>query len=246
MAKKIKVRTSMVFERHEKKYLLTEEQCRQLLQRLEGYMQQDMYGLHTICSLYMDSDDFILARRSMQKPNYYKEKLRLRSYGVPNEETTVYLELKKKFNGITYKRRISIPFRDAREYLQTGHTSAVQGQILNEIDYFCRQYKPKPQILLFYERVALHGIEDEELRLTIDKNIRWRSHDLFFENGDQGERILPEDMRLVEIKIPNVFPLWLSRILSELGVYPASFSKYTNAYARLHSIRNEVNQHAQQ
>lgn len=245
MAKKIKVRTSMVFERYEKKYLMTQEQCDQLLERLEGYMQKDMYGLHTICSLYMDSEDFILARRSMQKPNYYKEKLRLRSYGVPGEETTVYLELKKKFKGITYKRRVSLPFKDAREYLQTGKTSAVQGQILNEIDYFRRQYQPEPRILLFYERVALHGIEDEELRLTIDKNIRWRGENLFFEGGDQGERILPENMRLVEIKIPNVFPVWLSRILSEMKIYPASFSKYTNAYKSLYTIRNGVENHAE-
>ena len=238
MAKKIKVRASMVFERYEKKYLLTEETCRALMARLEEHMRRDEYGLHTICSLYMDSDDFILARRSIEKPKY-KEKLRMRSYGIPRSDSTVYLELKKKFNNVTYKRRIPLPFDQAKRYLTEGQPPENQGQILREIDYFMNQYHPKPQILLMYERLALFGIEDEDLRLTIDRNIRWRANDLFFDSGDGGERLLPEDMVLVEIKISDAFPLWLTRILSELKIYPTSYSKYANAYRRLHEEANK-------
>ena len=107
MPKKIKVRPSMVFERHEKKYLISEEVYQGLLKRLQEYTHPDQFGLHTICSLYLDSDDFILANRSLGKPDY-KEKLRLRSYGLPQPDTTVYLELKKKLKGVTYKRRIPL------------------------------------------------------------------------------------------------------------------------------------------
>jgi len=232
MANKIKVRTSMVFERHEKKYLLSDDKCQQLLERLEPYMKRDQYGLHTICSLYLDSDDFILARRSMDKPKY-KEKLRMRSYGLPKPDTTVYLELKKKLKGVTYKRRIPMPFADAERYLLNNEAPEQRSQIMQEIDYVISQYNPSPKILLFYERIALYGLEDEDLRITFDRNIRWRAHDLSLSKGDEGELLLPPELRLMEIKILDAFPLWLSKLLSELKIYPTSFSKYCTAYTRL-------------
>lgn len=232
MAKKIKVSASMVFERHEKKYLLSEEQAALLMERLEPYMKRDQYGLHTICSLYLDTDDFLLAQRSMSKPKY-KEKLRMRSYGLPQPDTTVYLELKKKLKGVTYKRRIPMPYSEAERYLFSDEAPEERSQIMQEIDYFISQYHPSPKIVLFYERIALYGIEDEELRITFDRNIRWRAHDVSLSKGDEGECLLPPDMRLMEIKISESFPLWLSRLLSEMRIYPTSFSKYRTAYTRL-------------
>ncbi|MGN0741523.1 MAG: polyphosphate polymerase domain-containing protein [Candidatus Fimadaptatus sp.] len=232
MPNNIKVRTSMVFERHEKKYLISEEVYQGLLKRLEEYMHADQYGLHTVCSLYLDSDDFILANRSMQKPAY-KEKLRLRSYGLPQPDTIVYLELKKKLKGVTYKRRIPLTYEEAERYMLLGEAPEKRNQIMQEIDYFTGLYKPVPKILLFYERIALSGIEDEELRVTFDANIRWRAHDLSLYQGDEGELILPPGMRLMEIKIADSFPLWMSQMLSEFRIYPASFSKYCTAYKQL-------------
>lgn len=239
MPKKIKVRTSMVFERHEKKYLITEEVYQKLLKRLEEYMHPDQFGLHTICSLYLDSDDYILANRSMGKPDY-KEKLRLRSYGLPQPDTTVYLELKKKLMGVTYKRRIPLSYEAAERYMLNGDTSEERSQIMQEIDYFFHLYRPVPKILLFYERIALCGIEDEELRVTFDTNIRWRAHDLSLSQGDAGELILPPGMRLMEIKIADSFPLWMSQLLSEIKIYPASFSKYCTAYTRLQKEMHQI------
>lgn len=239
MPKKIKVRTSMVFERHEKKYLITEEVYQSLLKRLKEYMHPDQFGLHTICSLYLDSDDFLLANRSMGKPDY-KEKLRLRSYGLPQPDTTVYLELKKKLMGVTYKRRIPLTYAEAERYMLLGEATDERSQIMQEIDYFFRLYKPEPKILLFYERIALCGIEDEELRVTFDTNIRWRAHDLSLSQGDAGELILPPGMRLMEIKIADSFPLWMSQLLSEFRIYPASFSKYCTAYTRLQKEMHQI------
>ena len=239
MPKKIKVRTSMVFERHEKKYLITEEVYQSLLKRLEEYMHPDQFGLHTICSLYLDSDDYLLANRSMGKPDY-KEKLRLRSYGLPQPDTTVYLELKKKLKGVTYKRRIPVSYETAERYMLLGESTEERSQIMQEIDYFFRLYKPEPKILLFYERIALCGNEDEELRVTFDTNIRWRAHDLSLSQGDAGELILPPGMRLMEIKIADSFPLWMSQMLSEFKIYPASFSKYCTAYTRLQKEMHQI------
>ena len=239
MPKKIKVRTSMVFERHEKKYLIPEETYQALLKRLGEYMHPDQYGLHTVCSLYFDSDDYILANRSMGKPDY-KEKLRLRSYGLPQPDTTVYLELKKKLRGVTYKRRIPLSYADAERYMLLGEAPDERSQIMQEIDYFIGQYRPTPKILMFYERIALCGIEDEELRVTFDASIRWRARDLSLSQGDEGELILPPGMRLMEIKIADSFPLWLSRLLSEFRIYPASFSKYCTAYKLLQEEMQEI------
>lgn len=227
---KIQLPVSMVFERHEKKYRLTQAQYELLLPRLDQWMQRDQYGVHTICSLYFDTEDFLLIRRSLQKPRY-KEKLRLRSYGVPADDDIVYLELKKKLNGVTYKRRASMPFAQARAWL-TGH-ELPDGQILREIDYFLSLYHPLPRIALFYERLALFGREDNRLRVTFDTDIRWRRGDLAFAEGDAGALLLQPGERLMEIKTPGAIPLDLARLLSELRIYPVSFSKYGEAYKAL-------------
>ena len=97
--------------------------------------------------------------------------------------------------------------------------------------------------LLSDPAIHVSGIEDEELRITFDRNIRWRGYDVTLSSGDAGELLLPADQRLMEIKISASFPLWLSKLLSELKIYPASFSKYCTAYTRL--MKGDPN-HAQQ
>lgn len=229
---KVKVSPGMVFERYEKKYRLSEDSYLQLMERLAKYMQADQYGKHTICSLYFDTSDFLLIRRSIEKPKY-KEKLRLRSYGIPSPDTNVYLELKKKLRGVTYKRRVSMPYVEAQKYLLTGERPTEGGQILEEINYFCQQYRPMPKVLLFYERVALFGREDSSLRITFDTDIRYRTDDFDLSMGDEGTPLLPSGERLMEIKVSGALPFWLSRMLSELKIYPASFSKYGTVYRKL-------------
>ncbi len=226
---KIRVSPGMVFERHEKKYRLSEEQYLALRQRLEEHMRPDQYARHTICSLYFDTPDFLLIRRSLSKPKY-KEKLRLRSYGLPGPETMVYLELKKKLDGVTYKRRAAMPYAQAQGYLLQGETPEQQGQILREIDWFRDFYKPVPRVLLFYERIALYGVEDPALRITFDTDIRWRMERFDLTEGDDGRPLLQPGERLMEIKVAGALPFWLARMLSELKIYPTSFSKYGNVY----------------
>ena len=69
------------FERYEKKYFLSPEQQRQLLQAIGSHVKMDFYGRYTISNLYYDTPDWRLIRTSLEKP-IYKEKLRVRSYGV--------------------------------------------------------------------------------------------------------------------------------------------------------------------
>lgn len=221
--------TSYVFERIEKKYLLSEDKFNLFFQRIEPYMTIDKFGLHTICNIYYDTDKYDLIRTSLEKPQY-KEKLRLRSYGVPGENNNVFLEIKKKYKKTVYKRRISLKLSEAENYLENGIKPEKNNQILNEIDYFINFYKPKKKVFIAYDRVALFGNEDENLRITFDVDLRSRSCDLDLKKGDYGKPMDNFNGYLMEIKVSQALPLWLVHILSELQIYPASFSKYGNIY----------------
>lgn len=214
-----------VFKRVEKKYLLTKQQQESLMCAIKGQFAQDAYGLHTICNLYYDTKDYRLIRTSLEKP-VYKEKLRLRSYGIPGESDTVFLELKKKYKGVVYKRRIPLPLHEAQLYLDSGELPSNQEQILREIDWFIHFYHPVAKAYIAYDRIALYGIHDSTLRMTFDSNIRARSTVLDLKKGSWGTPLLPADAVLMELKLPGVMPLWLSHLLSEHEIYPASYSKY--------------------
>ncbi|SET53299.1 polyphosphate polymerase domain-containing protein [[Clostridium] polysaccharolyticum] len=219
------------FERVEKKYMMTKEQFESFLQRTEDKITLDEYGLHTICNIYYDTDTYDLIRYSISKPKY-KEKLRLRSYGIPSKESAVFVELKKKWNGVVFKRRTSMSLEEAKNYLDYGVRPDKESQIVREIDYFLEYYNPLPKLFLAYDRLAFFSNEDAQVRITVDQNIRSRTTDLDLSLGDYGEKLLEEGDYLMEIKVPGVFPLWLANILSELKIYPVSFSKYGNIYKK--------------
>ena len=217
------------FERIEKKYILTQAQYRALLDGMNTYMKTDAYGQYTICNVYYDTPHFDLIRASLEKP-VYKEKLRLRSYGTPQNESKVFAEIKKKFDGVVYKRRAVLPCAEAVNYLAGGACPLPQDQICREIDWLLNFYRPEPKVFIAYDRTALAGIECEDLRVTFDTGLRWRDWVVDLRSGDFGKPLMPPEQILMEIKIPGTAPLWLSRLLSENGVFPASFSKYGTCY----------------
>lgn len=219
-----------VFKRYEMKFLINTEKKRALLKGMEPYMQLDDYGRTTISNIYYDTPDDILIRRSLEKP-VYKEKLRVRSYGVATDSSTVFVELKKKYKSVVYKRRISTTYKEAMDYLNKGIELKNQSQIIKEIDYFCNLYEGlMPAIYLSYEREAFFGKQDPELRLTIDENILWRRNNINLCEPAYGSTLLENNQSLLEIKIAKAMPLWLANLLSENQIYQTSFSKYGNAY----------------
>lgn len=220
-----------VFERVERKFLLTPRQYEGLMRVLPEYMQVDQYGESTILSLYLDTEDSLLIRRSLEKP-VYKEKLRLRSYGVPREMDNVFLEVKKKVRGVVYKRRICLPLAQAMECLAQGSVPAAGGQIGREIAYMLRRYRLRPAVLLAYDRTAYAELEPSpnRLRITIDRDIRSRQTDLDLRLGSAGESLLAPGMRLMEIKTAHAIPLWLCAALDQNEIRPTSFSKYGRVY----------------
>lgn len=225
------------FKRYEDKFLLDKKQYELLLKSLEGYMRPDKHcinGTYKICNIYFDTPDNEVLRRSVSKP-YYKEKLRLRSYGTPESDgDTVFLELKRKIGGIVYKRRAALTYGQAKEYLQSGKKPEgldyTDRQVLSEIDWFIKDNPVLPYAYVSYDRIAMFGMEDKSLRLTLDSNLQARRNDLSLAHGSYGHRLLPQEHRLMEIKISGAIPLRLARILSELKIYSRGFSKIGAEY----------------
>ncbi|HWT76106.1 MAG TPA: polyphosphate polymerase domain-containing protein [Mobilitalea sp.] len=229
------------FKRYEMKYLLNEKQYREMRQMLQDKLKVDQFGETTICNIYFDTPDRRLIRTSLEKP-VYKEKLRLRSYGTPYEGDTVFVELKKKYKGIVYKRREKLELFEAERYLYDGEPCERDTQITKEIDWFFNSYQNLiPSMYISYDRIAMYGIEDKDLRITFDSNILWREEELWLGCGIWGNEILEEDQKLMEIKMPGTMPLWLAHILDELEIYPVSFSKYGKGYLLSEQQKNHMN-----
>lgn len=219
------------FRRHEKKFLMTSTQYASVLQCLKTRMSVDEYGLHTICNVYFDTDQYDLIRTSLEKPQY-KEKFRLRSYGVQKTDGVVFAEIKKKFDGVVYKRRIAAAPQDIQTILTQKRATEQDRQIQSEIQWFFSAYKPKPKVFIAYERLALAANDDPELRITFDRNIRWRTEQLDLCSGDKGDAVLTDGSVVMEVKALGGIPLWLVSMLSEQKIYATSFSKYGVCYQR--------------
>lgn len=219
-----------VFKRYEIKYMLTLEQKQKVLDAMKPYMKLDKYGRTTIRNIYYDTDTYLLIRRSIEKPTY-KEKLRIRSYSQAEPDSTVFVELKKKYNHVVYKRRISLPEEEAMEWIAREHHCHKYTQISEEVDYFLDYYETlHPAVFLSYEREAFYSNDGSDFRVTFDDTILCRQEDLSLESEVYGTPLLPEGMVLMEIKCSGGIPLWMTHVLSEQHVYKTSFSKYGTAY----------------
>lgn len=217
-----------VFQRYEIKYVLTKEQYALLLTKIKDKFVPDKFFRTDVCSLYYDTSDFLLARRSIEKPAY-KEKFRLRSYGVVKDDAPVFVEIKRKYDDVVYKRRIKTTEKVAVA-LAAGKKND-QTQIGQEIGYFLKLYgQIEPKIFVSYAREAYTAKDDQSLRLTFDQNVLWRDYDLSMHHGIYGTPILPPGSVLMELKTAGALPLWLVEILSQNKIYKSSFSKYGAAY----------------
>lgn len=214
-----------VFRRTEIKYIITEEKYRKLMDLIEPYLVKDKYFKGTNCSVYYDDDNRYLAIHSLEKP-FYKEKIRLRSYGVPKLDDTVFLEIKKKYKGIGSKRRIPVKLKDFYHYEKTGELETDHANIKQELDECFDRYHLKPAMFLAYDRTSYCDKENPTFRVTFDRNVRSRTKDLNLENGDHGSKFFKNGEIVMEVKALDKYPFWFVRALSKLKIYPASFSKY--------------------
>ena len=222
---------NMFFMRHEQKYLLKNGEDTALWELIEPYFTADGYGQSTVCNLYYDTDNYDLIRASIEHP-VYKEKLRLRSYNIPGGDTNVFLEIKKKYKGVVYKRRVFLPLEEAIKCLEQRHIEPIEGQeqICAEINYFLQHYQLSPAVFLAYDRDAFYATDNPDLRITFDRNLRSRNDQLSLAEGDAGNTFFENDEVLMEIKTTGAYPFWLIHALEECSIRPVSFSKYGNIY----------------
>ncbi len=226
-----------IFKRYEFKYMISETQKAELITLFKKYMNKDKYDNYTIYNLYYDTPEYLLIRRSIEKP-IYKEKLRIRSYGKVTKTSKVFLELKKKYDRVVYKRRMTVHENEVAKQLQGKAKETTQ--IGKEIAYFVKLYKGiAPKVFISYDRQAFSGKEDRSLRITFDNNVLWRDYDLSLSSDSYGTAILPEGKILMEIKISNPIPLWLTGYLTENGINRTGFSKYGTAYKQIISTKRE-------
>lgn len=224
--------TTMVFKRYELKYLLTEEQYRMLQEAMAAHMQIDEYGKNTIRNIYFDTPDYLLIRRSLEKP-LYKEKLRVRSYGDFTDRSSVFVEMKKKYEGVVYKRRLTLSQKEAFGFLVDHTPLEEETQIAKELFYFMERYGSlQPAMALHYEREAYYGLEDGDFRMTFDHDIRINTENVSLGNEGVFTPILNPNMVLLEVKTGMGIPAWLLTFFSENKIYKTSFSKYGTAYQK--------------
>ena len=222
-----------VFKRYELKYMLSLEQKERIIDAMSGYMQLDKYGKTTIRNVYFDTDNYRLIRRSIEKPAY-KEKLRIRSYSRATADSTVFVELKKKYDKVVYKRRLPLCEANAMAWVCREMTCPVSTQISREIDYFIDFYGGlSPTVFLSYEREAYYDKDGGNFRVTFDDNILCRESDVSLCSGIYGVPILPKGKMLMELKCPGGIPMWMVNLLSREHIYKTSFSKYGTAYSML-------------
>ena len=229
-----------IFQRYEIKYLVDSRQRALLEQAFRERMRPDEHGESTVCNIYYDTPDFRLIRASLEKP-VYKEKLRMRSYGRVRPEGAVFLELKKKYKGVVYKRRLSLSQWEAANYMAGRVALTEDSQIGREIDWFRDYYESlRPAVYLCYDRAAYFSAEDPNLRATFDRCICWRQEDMSLCAPAGGQQLLLPHQSLLEIKTATAIPLWLVELLERGGIRQASFSKYGEAYLKMLQERTGV------
>lgn len=221
-----------IFKRYEIKFLLTEDQHKAVLAAMEPHMVPDRYGCSTVCNIYYDTENYRMIRHSIEKP-VYKEKLRLRSYGPADSNAPIFVELKKKYKGVVYKRRLAMPENIARHWL-AGGAAPTDSQIAREISYIRDYYgKVMPRMYLCYTRQAYWGTADQDLRITFDTQITCRQEAMTLAADPGGFSVLDPTLVLMEVKTPKAIPLWLTEVLTMHRIYKASFSKYGTAYEKM-------------
>jgi SPX domain protein involved in polyphosphate accumulation len=230
-----------VFNRKEIKYLITDEDKTALFSIIEKYMNCDAYNkdgkTYSICNLYLDTESDELIRKSLEKP-FFKEKIRLRSYGKVSLTDNVFLESKKKFDGVVNKRRTTFVLQDAYEYFENGNiieNPKMNKQVMKEINYIMNMYNLKPRVFISYDRLAFFEKNNSDFRLTLDTNIQTRRDNLRLDYDIYGNQLLQPGQWIMEAKAFKAFPLWFVHFLSERKIFQTSFSKYGTEY------RNYIN-----
>lgn len=223
--------TKLTFKRVEKKYILSATKYAEFMNVAKDHLIPDEFHKSHVMSIYYDRPDYHYIRLSVDGP-VFKEKIRIRSYGVPKKDGTVFVELKRKYAGVVFKRRVGTTPENAEKWLAGQGDAPFDNQITREINWFLKNNRIEPKIFIGAERTSWIDKENSTTRITFDSSIKCRETDLSLTMGGDGEELLEDGSVLMEVKIADAAPLWLAHTLSELKIFPTSFSKYGTYYKK--------------
>ena len=225
-----------VFNRQELKFVIARQDYASILPDILRHMRLDKHNQggapYRLYNLYIDTADRALIRHSLAKPTVYKEKLRIRSYAPLDDDSKVFLEVKKRYKKVTNKRRTKILMRDALEFVKTGVPPTahdyINPQVMHELAVMLRHQTYRPTVYITYDRMAFHALDDaSDLRITFDANIISKEY-----GHKASHRLLGADKLIMEVKSTANMPLWLVKLLDSHDIYKQSFSKYGTEHVR--------------
>lgn len=228
-----------VFSRYELKFGINSKQYGAVLNEIEGRMTSDAHSrggaYYTISNIYYDTPDNRLISAALNHDGDYRYKLRLRTYD-PSQQTA-FLEIKKKFRGLTGKRRTAMYIDDVNPMLIQGVFPKAQPfmnmQVTNELYRIGRVLTLEPKAVISYDRRAYFGTGSEgDLRITFDRGIRARRSGLDLRLGSGGEPLTDPDFYIMEVKVEHGVPMWVAKMLSDNEIRRIKFSKYGTEYKK--------------
>jgi len=223
-----------IITRQEVKYLISRASHDALLRDLANHLVPNKFFAQTIHNVYFDNDTNDLILRSIEKKEF-KDKLRLRAYHMDGELGNPLIELKKKYKGTSYKRRIKLTIEQARDLINGGALNHT-GQIADEMRFLIARTGCTPKMYIGYDRASYDVVGHDDLRITFDSNVRCRTTNLDFAPNPADKNIIDADHYILEIKAADTFPLWLTDALTRNGIFPQSFSKYARAFVCTEAI----------
>jgi len=227
--------------RNEKKYLVPNAILPNLRNRFAPFLEADEYSEseknypeYTVRSIYFDSngkDSYFEKIEGLKN----RKKIRIRGYGHQSSNTKVVLEIKRKLEDRVTKNRASVPYEQLDNLIRTGDLETCFGKSksskkedASRFLYNIKRYNLMPQNQIVYDREAYHGRFDPGMRVTFDKNIRYRPApkvtQLFLDFGLKRAWI---GYFILEVKYFNgEMPTWAKSIIEEFELKHEALSKY--------------------
>lgn len=227
------------FKRIETKFIITQELFDQLQEQFAPYMEADAYAYSSITNIYFDNPDFQMIQDATNKLNG-REKIRMRTYASqPDAQSEAFLEIKKKENEVGYKYRVTSTAEKVLNFVQTGQMDEplADQNVSREMNILLERYgQIQPKMHIAYSRYSMKGINDDQIRITFDSNLRFRHQDVHLGTSALDQSLVEAGEMIMEIKVPGDYPDWLAEILDGHGLVNQSFSKYGVAYKKSQEI----------
>lgn len=235
------------FYRRELKFIIRTDQMQPFIADVAPYLHHDPHAgkarFYRNNSLYYDTENYQAYWQKLEGLKH-RRKLRIRIYGdqfvKPDDEC--FVEIKERIDVAVRKRRIIIPYKDARILCSQGQInprlmSEKDKPVIDEIVHLVLLFQLQPACILRYDRMAFNGHPhyDPSLRITLDTNCRARIHDIDYCSSTPEEMkfFLSPQLCILEIKVDDRVPYWLVKKLHKHQFMLRKISKYCTALENL-------------